>query len=752
MTSTPGRSGTRPQNPLPGQAGSVREAPLVGHAPLVGQNPLVGQAITRVDALAKVTGTARYAAEYRLERLAYGWVVRSTIASGTIISIDRETVLDQPGVLTVIDHTNAERLTEAGDGELLVLQGNRVRYRGQTVALVVAESSELARAAAESLTVSYLQDEHDAGFAADHPSMYTPEKVNPNFPAESSVGEVDVALASAEVRVDQTYSTPTEHNNPMEPHATTASWDGARLTVYDSNQGAYSVQRSLVTLFSLPDEAVRVCSEHVGGGFGSKGTARPTVVLASLASRALGRPVRVALTRQQMFSLTGYRTPTIQRMRLGADLTGRLQALEHVAYSQTSRVLEFAEQTAVISRVMYATPNLRTGHRVVALNVPTPRWMRAPGEAPGAFALESAMDELAEACRLDPVDLRVINEPDVEPDSGRSFSSRNVVACLTEGARRFGWFSRDPRPGIRRDGRWLVGTGVASSTYPARNSPTTCAIQAHRDGSFQVRIAAADIGTGARTALLQIAADALQVTPHRIDLRIADSDFGQAMIAGGSMGTASWGWAIVKAADELRKRLAAVGAGPAGSGDVMSDSDRRSLGGDEGLVVTVDTAPDIAAQADVVRHAFGAQFAEVAVDVATGEIRVPRMLGVFAAGHIVNPATARSQLIGGMTMGLSMALFEESIMDAHFGDYVNHDLAGYHIATNADVQSIDVSWIDEHDDQTNPSGIKGIGEIGIVGTAAAIANAVWHATGRRQRHLPIRPDRVISANPHREHG
>jgi xanthine dehydrogenase YagR molybdenum-binding subunit len=338
------------------------------------------------------------------------------------------------------------------------------------------------------------------------------------------------------------------------------------------------------------------------------------------------------------------------------------------------------------------------------------------------------MDELAQGCQIDPVQLRLINEPDLEPDSGRPFSSRNLVGCLREGARRFGWDDRDPRPRQHRDGRWLLGTGVASSTYPARNAPTTCTIEARPDGSFEVRINATDIGTGARTALTQLAADALGVGSNAIELRIANSDFGPAMIAGGSMGTASWSWGISKAAAELQTRIAASGGVPAA-----------------GLTVQVDTRDEIAAQADVVRHAYGAQFAEVAVDVRTGEIRVPRLLGVFAAGRIVNPITARSQLIGGMIWGLSMALFEESVMDAEFGDYLNHDLAGYHFAANADVGDIDVSWIDERDDQTNPSGIKGVGEIGIVGTAAAIANAVWHATGHRQRHLPIRPDRVLDA-------
>jgi xanthine dehydrogenase YagR molybdenum-binding subunit len=687
----------------------------------------VGSPVSRVEGRAKVAGEARYTAEIPLARLAYGWVVQATIARGRVSSIEEDAVLRMPGVLGVITHENSPRLQAIDDGELLVLQDQQVHYRGQTVALVVASTLEQARAAADSLRVNYEAEPHDVLLSADHPRLYAPDHVNPSYPTDTLTGDVDAGMARAEVVVDQTYSTPAEHNNPMEPHATTAQWDGDRLTVYDSNQGATRVHQQLAQVFGLDRSAVRVVSEHVGGGFGCKGSARPQAVLAALAARILDRPVRVTLSRQQQFSMVGYRTPTIQRMRLGADRSGRLTALDHEVFEQTSTLYEFAEQTALFSRVMYATPNLRTRHRLLALDVPTPRWMRAPGEAPGSFAVESAMDELAEACGVDPIELRVRNEPAVEPEGGRPFTSRNLVACMREGASRFGWADRDPRPGARREKRWLIGTGVAASTYPARSAPSTASVSAEADGSFVVRVTAADIGTGARTALIQVAADELGVPLERADVRIGDSDYGPAIIAGGSMGMASWSWAVVKACRQLRAGIDEHGGVPA-----------------DGLVARVDTADDIAAQANLARHAFGAQFAEVRVDVDTGEIRVPRLLGVFAVGRVVNAKTARSQLVGGMTWGLSMALFEESLMDVQFGDYLNHDLAGYHIPAHADVQAIDVSWLDEQDDQLNPLGVKGIGEIGIVGTAAAIANAVYHATGHRQRHLPIRPDRVLS--------
>jgi xanthine dehydrogenase YagR molybdenum-binding subunit len=510
----------------------------------------------------------------------------------------------------------------------------------------------------------------------------------------------------------------------MEPHASVAMWDGDNVTVYDSNQGASTARSALARTFALEPDQVRVISQHVGGGFGSKGTPRPTVVAAVMAARVAGRPVKLAATRQQMFSLTGYRTPTIQRVAIGAEPDGRIVTMAHDVYEQSSTVDEFAEQTAVATRTMYATPNLRTTHKLARLDVPTPSWMRAPGECPGMYALESAIDELAVACGIDPVALRIRNEPDADPETGEPFSSRGLVQCLREGAERFGWSGRDPTPGARRDGRWLYGTGVAASTYPARRRPSQAIARAEADGTYRVMIAAADIGTGARTALTQIAADALEADPVAVTVEIGDSDLPQAMLAGGSMGTTSWGSAILGACRRLRE-LIADGV-PA-----------------EGATAHYDTADDVEADEPLSRHSFGAQFFEVRVDVDSGEVHVARALGVFAAGRIINPVTARSQFLGGMTMGIGMALHEESALDLEFGDYLNHDLAQYHIPACADIEGLEAIWLDEADDRVNPLGAKGIGEIGIVGTAAAIANAVFHATGVRVRALPIVPDKLL---------
>ncbi|MFI6538612.1 xanthine dehydrogenase family protein molybdopterin-binding subunit [Nonomuraea sp. NPDC050547] len=686
----------------------------------------VGTALDRVEGMEKVTGRARYAYEHSPDELVYAVPVQAAIARGEVRAIDVQAALTIPGVIAIIWHRNAPRLAPPDNAELSVLQSARVAYRGQYIAVAVAETLQAAGDAARSLSVDYASEPHDTELRADHPGLYRPEKVNAGYPTDSEHGDPDAAMEAAPIRVDAIYSTPAEHNNPMEPHATVARWDADGLTLYDSTQGASAVRATLAALFAMPPANVRVIASHVGGGFGSKGLPLAPVVLAALAAKHVSRPVKLAVPRQQMFAVTGYRTPTIQRVRLGADADGRLTAIVHEAIEQCSTIREFVEQTTVPTRIMYAAANRRTTHRVVRLDVPTPSWMRAPGEAPGMFALESAMDELAIACGIDPVELRVRNEPDADPESGEPFSSRNLVACLREGARRFGWTDRDPTPGARLVGRTLIGTGVAASTYPAYRSPSQASARLEPDGRYTVRIAATDIGTGARTVLTQIAADALRTSPDRVTVEIGDSALPPATLAGGSMGTASWGTAVVRACEALRERVSR-------SGDVRST----------GLEATADTKEEIGAQERLSRHAFGAQFAEVGVDVDTGETRVLRMLGVFAAGRIVNPKTARSQFIGGMTMGLSTALFEESLMDREFGDYLNRDLAQYHVAACADVRDIEAVWVEEDDPHLNPMGTKGIGEIGIVGTAAAIANAVYHATGIRIRDLPIRLDKLL---------
>ena len=691
----------------------------------------LGAPAERREGREKVTGTARYAAEHTVPGRVHAWPVTAAIACGAVSAIDTTEAMWSAGVITVLTHENAPRLADADDPTLAVLQNSHVPHRGWPVALVVAETLEAARAGAAAVRVEYEAQDHDVTLTDSHPGAYVPEEANGGYPGHRERGDPEGAFASAAVRVDAAYRVPPLHNHPMEPHAATAQWDGHRLVVHDSSQGATAVRATLAALFRLPEDQVTVVAEHVGGGFGSKGTARPHVVLAAMAARRTGRPVTVVLPRRFLPALVGHRAPTLHRVRLAADEQGSLTALLHEVTTHTSRIKEFVEQAAVPARVMYASPHSRTAHRVVPLDVPSPSWMRAPGEAPGMFALESAMDELAVALGTDPVELRIANEPDTEPDSGKPFSSRHLVDCLREGARRFGWAHRDPHPGPHSSGPLLVGSGVAAAVYPVLIQPSTATARALPDGNFTVRVNATDIGTGARTVLAQVAADALGVPLDRVRTEIGNSDLPSASLAGGSSGTASWGWAVHEACTRLRAGLAEhTGQLP-----------------EPGLTASADTAGTADADSDYARHAFGAHFAEVAVDTVTGEVRVRRLLGVYAAGHILNSRTARSQFIGGMTMGLGMALTEGSTMDAAFGDFTESDLAAYHVPVHADVPAVEAHWIDEDDPHLNPMGSKGIGEIGIVGTAAAIGNAVHHATGVRYRQLPLTPDRVLTGLP-----
>jgi xanthine dehydrogenase YagR molybdenum-binding subunit len=681
----------------------------------------IGQSIQRTESVDKVTGRARYAAEQPpIAGQVYAWYVPATVPAGTVEHV--ELADGGPSVHALLWHGNAEKLGDVEDAELHVLQSNSVAYRGQIVAVVLADTLQDARAAAAGVQVRYADVRSpDNTLSADHSSLYAPESVNAGFPTDVTIGDPDAALQTAQHVVDNWYSTAPMHNSPMEPHATTAQWSDGVLTVWDSTQAPSGVQGDLATAFGLEPESVRVIAENVGGGFGAKGSTRPNAVLAAMAARATGKTVKLVLPRQALFDVVGYRTPTLNHVRLGADSGGRLQAIAHDSFQQTSTIFEFCEQTSESTRHIYASPNRATTHRLAALDVGTPRWMRAPGEAPGMFAVETAIDELATATGIDPIELRIRNEPDVDPASGNPFSSRSVVQCLREGAGKFGWKHRDSTPGRRREGNTLLGMGVATASYPVLISPSTAAARVEQDGTVTVSVAASDIGTGARTVLRQIAADALDVDADAVTLQLGDSALPKAPGAGGSSGTSSWGWAVTKVCNALRDQ------GPLQPGNSAE----------------ADTTDDVEAQKELARMAFGAQFAEVAVDVDTGEVRVRRMLGVFGIGKVMNPRLARSQLIGGMTFGLGMALMESGIVDHEFGGFANHDLAEYHIPACADVTDLEAVWIEEVDTELAPMGGKGIGEIGAVGSSAAIGNAVYNATGVRIRDLPITLDKVL---------
>ncbi len=681
----------------------------------------MGSPLERIDGREKVTGRATYAAEHDalLDRAPlHCWLVTSTTAKGRVLRVDPSEALDQPGVVGVLDHTNAPRLADTSDRELAVLQEDRIGFRGQIVAMVLAETPEAAREAARLVRVH--QEDEPARVTLEDAETYRPEQVNAGYEPDTDEGDVEAALAAAPVRVEQTYSTPHEHNNPMEPHAATAVWRDGTLTLWDSTQAVHGVAATLAPMLGIDQERVHVRAPYVGGGFGSKGLPHGPEMAVALAARwAEGRPVKLAVTRQQMFALTGYRTQTVSHLRIGAEPDGRILALDHATVSQSSAIKEYAEQTAAAARMMYAGEHRRTSHRIAALDVAVPSWMRAPGEMPGMFALEVALDELAEATGVDPVELRERNEPETDPETGKPWGNRRLVECLQRGADLFGWGSRDPRPRATLDGDWWVGLGVASSTYPAHFFPgNTARVVALDGGRYAVSIGAVDIGTGARTVLVQVAADALGVGPAQVELAIGDTDLPMATVAGGSSGTGSWGTAITLACQQFRH----------------DHGDHPDPG-----VETTATAEDYP-DTEHSLHSFGAVFAEARVHRWTGEVRVPRMLGVFSVGRVINPVTARSQLLGGLTMGLSAALFEESYRDPRHGHVVTQDLATYHVASHADVRDLRAEWLDDVDELATPMGARGIGEIGIVGTSAAVVNAAHHATGVRVRDLPATPD------------
>ena len=686
----------------------------------------IGAPMERLEGRAKVTGTAPYAYEHSFEGALYLHPVLSTVARGRVRSVDPARAEAVEGVRAVLTPWNAPRLARTDDREFTILQDDEVFFRGQFVAAVVADGPEIARQAADLVVVDYEAHDHEVDPSSPDRETYRPSADDTGVEPDTEQGDVEGELTAAMVRVDQTYRTPREYNNPMEPHTTVALWeeDPDRITLYDSTQGVHVVRGTMAEVLGLDSERVRVVSPHVGGGFGSKGSAHAHNVLAALAARTLpGRPVKFALTRRHMFSLVGYRPDTRQRIRMGAAEDGRLGVLVHDVVEATSRAKEYAEMSGACTRMMYAAPARRTTHRLAPLDVPIPFWMRAPGEAPGMFALETAMDELSYACGVDPIELRVRNEPERDPQTGLPWSGRHLVECLGRGAERFGWRDRDPEPRAHRDGDWWVGTGMAASTYPRLTMPGSVAEIAHEQGGlYTVSIGAADLGTGTWTALTQIAADALGRDTASVRLRIGDTDLPSASVAGGSSGISSWGSAVVAAARAFRDEHGddpAVGARSRAGTPENPDQERYAL------------------------HSFGAHFAEVRVNADTGEVRVPRMSGVFSVGRIINPRTARSQFVGGMVMGLSMALHEEGVVDPRFGHVVNGDLAEYHVAANADVGLVEAEWLEESDPHVNALGAAGVGEIGIVGSAAAVVNAAFHATGRRVRELPLTPDRFL---------
>ena len=675
-------------------------------------------------------------------------------------------------MLAVLTHVNAPRLPAATkkvgpvDRLLQLLQDPRVLYSGQPVALVVADSLEAAQHAGSLVAVRYDAASPTVVMEATLGSAYKPATAGPGGEPDTTRGEVAAGLAIAHTTIDAVYTTPVENHNPMEPHATIAVWQGDdRLTLYDATQGIFGVRRKLATVFGLPPENVRVISHYVGGGFGCKGSPWSHVVLAAMAAKAVGRAVKLVVTRQQMFSMVGHRPQTRQRVVLGADARGMLVAVKHEVISETSSFDEFVEPSAVQTRMLYACPNVETSHRLVRLDIGTPTFQRAPGESTGTFALESAMDELSYALHVDPVDLRLRNYAEASPEDGKPWSSKSLRECYRQGAERFGWSKRKPRPRSTRDGRWLVGWGMATATYPARQSPSSAIARARPDGTVLVQAGSQDIGTGTYTIMTQIAADALGVPYERVRFELGDTTFPETPVSGGSQTASSTGSAVTMACLELRRKLAerAV-ADPASPLHGLSGDSVGTDGGD--LVALEDRSkrdpfdavvrrsgePELSAEFHTkekedrkrfASHSFGADFVEVRVDADLGEVKVTRIVGAFAAGRILNAKTARSQLIGGLVWGMGLALFERTERDSRTARVVTRDLADYHVPVHADVPAMEIIVVPEEDPHVNEIGAKGIGEIGITGIGAAIANAVYHATGTRVRDLPITFDKLL---------
>jgi len=732
---------------------------------------LVGQAVDRVDGHAKVTGTAVYSAEHDLPGMTHAVLVTSTIPCGRILSILTARAEKMSGVALVMTHLNAPRLPESGQagvnppaGRILnLLQDDRIHYNNQPIALVVADTLEHAQDAARAVQVAYAPALAELDFAKAKAAAHAPGKVRE--PADSERGDFTAGWNRATHRIDAVYTTPVETHNPMEPHATIASWDGEQLTVYDSTQYITGVKTTVAKRLGLEPGRVRVICPFVGGGFGCKGSTWSHVLLAAMATRQTGHPVKLVLDRPQMFGMVGYRPMTEQHLRLGATADGRLTAVGHDVIAGTSFQEEWLEPSAIVTRLLYASDSQRTSHRLAPLHYGTPTFTRGPGFASGSFALETALDELAWAARLDPIALRVKNDAPMDLDKGLPWSSKSLRQCYEAGAERFGWARRNPAPRSMRDGRWLVGWGMATATYPAHRSPASASARILPDGSAVVQSGSHDLGTGTYTVMTQIAADALGLPLAKVRFELGDSALPEAPVSGGSQSMASVGPAVQAAALAARAKLVALalgdpqsplhGASPEdiavkdGRMYLKSAPERRETyaaclarQGGQGVEATLETRPGAEAKAFSM-NSFGAVFAEVKVDPDLGIITVPRIVGAYGVGRLVNRKTGHSQLMGGIIWGIGMALLERTDMDLVTGRAVNGNLAEYHLPVNADVGSIDIIVVDETDPQINALGAKGIGEIGVVGVAAAIGNAVFHATGKRIRDLPITLDKLV---------
>ncbi|TGE18327.1 xanthine dehydrogenase family protein molybdopterin-binding subunit [Hymenobacter elongatus] len=762
-----------------------------------GTGGVVGLPLDRVDGFAKVTGQAKYSAEYRLPGLTYGVLKTSAIAKGKILSIDTAAAAKEPGVLAVLTHLNMPKLAKTpNDAEgkkaigapmgFLPLTSDQIHYAGQPVALIVADTFERATHAASLVRVQYAEEKPIGSFLDPKAQVFDPEKVQDGkTPGHTRRGNPQDALAASAVQLTATYVHAINHHNPMEPGATTAVWEAPdRVTVYESTQGVTRTQKSVATMLGLPQEQVRVITKYLGGGFGCKGASWPHTILTVQAAKAVGRPVKLSLTRPQMFTSMGHREDQTQTLKLGATKEGKLTALIHEKTSTTSPWDNYAEPNSKIINLLYECPNFESSYQLGRANVMTSTFMRAPGEAPGSFAIECSMDDLAYQLGIDPLQIRLLNYAEKDPSNGKPWSSKSLKQCYARGAELFGWSKRNPKAGVTREGRYLVGMGMATASYPVHNSQGTARVRLYADGHAVVQTGATDLGTGTYTVMTQVAADALGIAPDKVRFELGDTKLPTAPNSGGSVAAGTVSSSIYMAAQDVWQKLTKLAIQDkksplfkAKATDVVVEKGRLVLkankakgedfaalmkraeitdmeGSGAGKYGSGYEAAQAAANADPTKkdeagehsmHSFGAHFCEVKVDAELGTVRVTRWVSIHGAGRILNAKTARSQIIGGSIFGIGSALMEETFRDPNLARYTNASLGEYHIPVNADIPEMTVEFIDEHDPYINAMGVKGIGEISMVGVAAAVANAVFHATGKRIRSLPITPDKVMNS-------
>ena len=734
------------------------------------QTPQIGQPMRRVDGRLKVTGQARYTAEHAVAGCVHGVLVTSTVAAGRITHLDTKAAAQVPGVLAIVSHLNSPRVPgyenpqpdERVEGQQLrVFFDDKIHYSNQPVALVIASTLEQAQHAAALVQVAYEQAASQTDLAKNLAHGYTPKRSE-----DYSRGQPQ-AHKTAPVQIAYEYQTPLQVHNPMEMHAAIAEWRGNQLTVWNKTQAPTLAQKDLMKLWNLPKESVQVHSPFVGGAFGSSSRIWPPEMAAILGAKVVGRPVKVMNQREQEFNMVGYRPRSVQRVALGAQPDGTLVGVSHAVFGATSRYEQFTERTLHPTKSGYRCPNAELTYQLVPLDLSTPCWARGPGETTGSFALESAMDELAYALHMDPLALRLKNFAEVDPAGDKPWSSNYLRECYALGAEKFGWSRRNPAPAATRDGDWLVGQGMAMGIYKAVRAKASARARLLPDGTLLVQSAAADVGPGTATIMTQIAADASGVAPENIRFELGDADFPPAPGQFGSHTAASVGAAVHDTCSALKQQLINLAYSTPGSPfakvnkltELVAEDGAVRLGshlatslgygevlrraGQPALEVTHES-PEVPEKGEKSGKSFGASFVEVRVHAHTREVRVTRIVSAIDAGRIMNPRTARSQVYGAITWGLGLALMEDAVLDHRFGRVTNHDLANYHVPVNADIPTdIDVIFIDKPDTYLDPVGAKGLGEIGIVGFTAAIANAVYHATGKRVRELPITPDKLL---------